>query len=133
MEEYFKIIRYNYKQQRYYRSMAYDWLFQGCFTRMHVMIKSMYDWINKFYNLAGINFNEKEIDDINSTLQHFNKDVIKEIENYRIKMSGQSGTKVNFNQAAMKWIDNEYKSFKKKWFKENSNISFEKLFQNGHK
>ncbi len=129
MEEYFNILRLNYKQQDYYRSMAYDWLFEGCFSKLHVMIQSMYNWIEKFYNLSTLSVSKIEMENINSTLQEFNKAVIKEIEKHRVQMEKESGEKINFNKAAMKWIDSEYKKFKKNWFEKNCNISCEKVFK----
>ena len=128
MEEYFKMLHTNYLQPEYYNNLAQDWFFGGYYSKMHNLMKSIYGWMDKFYNIRLYNGLYKNHDDINETLHEFNRAVINEIDIYRIKLEKEKNIEISFNQAAMEWIEANYKSFKRSWFEKHCEESCEFLF-----
>jgi len=128
MEEYFKLLQTNYLQPEYYKKLAADWFYGGYLTKFNAVMKSMYSWMDKFYSIRFYTGSTKNNDEVNETLQEFNKAVITEIDNYRIRLEKEKSIQISFNQAAIEWIDNHYKSFKRNWFEKHCQEKFEFLF-----
>jgi hypothetical protein len=120
MKNYFDLLKNSYVPREVYRTFSFDWIFENYFMKMNSLVNSMCDWLESFYyNLqTKKHIDELESGKINNTLRDFNKAVIKRIEEYRKALSLKRKTNIDFNTAAVSWIEKEYKLFRDKWFKE---------------
>jgi len=124
--EYMKMWYENYFIKNYlFKTYSFNWVFSDYFEEFQRCVQVYLDWIDgTFYQLAKSRINiipEKEKEEINTKLKEFNHLVIKEIYKYKDELQSNSSTEINFNKAAVEWINKYYKDFKKEWFEKNCN------------